>query len=151
MKDSKFTYKDISSLKDVHLGVIQDYTYEEHLDEYISKNKDSDAIYTVTGNNPLERLIKALKERRIDAFVENAPVVYYSIKLFGFKKEDFKEVGSPKKGVELFIPFSPNNPDSKKLAALFDEEIVKMRQNGQLQKILDKYELKDWLKEPQKQ
>ena len=150
LKDSEFDFKELSSLKDKCLGVIQDYTYEEHLDQYITKNKDSSAIYTVTGNNPLERLIKALKEKRIDAFVENAPVVYYSLKLYGYKVEDFKEAGAPKKGVDLYIPFSPKNPDSTKLAAIFDEGIVKLRKSGELKKILQKYDLEDWVVESDK-
>ena len=116
------------------------------MDQYISKHKNSSAIYTVTGNNPLERLIKALKEKRIDAFVENAPVVYYSLKLYGYNLEEFKESGAPKKGVDLYIPFSPNNPDSTKLAAIFDEGIIKLRQSGELNKILQKYQLEDWLR-----
>ncbi len=144
LKDSKWTFNGIESLNEIRLGAIQDYTYSKDVDEYIHQYKLSDKVLQVKGGNPLERLIDSLEEGRIDTFIENAPVVYATVRKMGLNVEDFREAGEPKLGVRLFIAFSPKIYQSQQYADIFDKGVVGLRKSGQLKKILDRYGIKDW-------
>lgn len=141
--ETDWKFKDISSLEGIVLGVIQDYTYSKEIDQYIQQNQKSKSLLIVKGNDPLDRLIDALQNKRIDVFIENAPVVHHSLRKKNLISE-IKEAGYPKAGVRLFVPFSPRLPKATEYAAIFDKGISELRKTGKLQKILDKYEIKDW-------
>jgi hypothetical protein len=47
---------------------------------------------------------------------------------------------------KLYIAFSPTNKDSKKYADILVSEQKKMRENGELTKILAHYNITDWQK-----
>ena len=45
---------------------------------------------------------------------------------------------------KIYLAFSPKNPKSKSYARLISKGIIEMRASGDLQKILDKYGMRDW-------
>lgn len=143
-------YTGLDSLSQIKLGVIQDYTYAKEIDEYIQRFQDSERILIVKGNDPLQRLISSLQAGRIDAFIENAPVVYYTTHAMGLPPGMLREAGSPRMGVLLFIPFSPKLSKARELAGIFDERIRELRSGGRLKSILEKYQIEDWLEEAAK-
>ena len=147
LKDRDWTYDDIESLLEIKLGGIQDYTYSEGVDKYLRQHQDDDNVLLVKGEDPLERLIKALEVGRIDAFVENAPVVYATIQRMGLDVNDFRDAGHAMPGVILYIPFSPKIHESRQYAEIFDRDIHKLRHTGQLDMILKHYNIPDWLEE----
>ncbi|MHC4885313.1 MAG: substrate-binding periplasmic protein [Planctomycetota bacterium] len=143
-KDSSWAFKGVTSLKEIKLGVIQDYTYSEDVDEYTQRHQKSDRLLIVKGNDPLDRLIDALQNKRIEAFIENAPVVHYTLRQKGLG-DQIREAGGPQAGVRLFVPFSPKLPQAKEHARRFDEKIREFRRSGKLKTILDRYQLQDWI------
>jgi polar amino acid transport system substrate-binding protein len=142
--DHPWTFAGVGSLDAIRLGVIQDYTYEAKLDRYIHQNRNTARIYLAKGNDALQRLISLVLAGRIDTFVENAPVVYYTLSQMGIGASSLRECGSPKQGVDLYLPFSPKMRQSKTWAQQFDEGIERLRKTGQLEKILRPYNLKPW-------
>jgi len=64
------------------------------------------------------------------------------------KKNDlFDDAGDDLTSVEasyVYIAFSPFFKQSKTYAKILSDGIIKYRKNGKLQKILNKYGLKDW-------
>jgi len=50
-------------------------------------------------------------------------------------------VGDP---VPNYIAFGPTNPRAHELARLWDEGVRRLRKNGELKRILDRYGIKDW-------
>lgn len=137
----KFTSYD--SLSSVTLGVIQDYSYGDEMDAYITKNEKTGKINKISGSDNLtHRLIQMTQQKRIDAFIENRNVCSYTMKVHNIS--DIKEVGNCKYTNKIFIAFSPKNPKAKQYAQLLSDGMVELRKSGELKKILDKYGLKDW-------
>jgi ABC-type amino acid transport substrate-binding protein len=60
LRNSTWTYEEVESLKTVTLGTIRDYTYEDHVDQYVHENLGSDRLYMTKGNDALPRLSTAL-------------------------------------------------------------------------------------------
>ena len=46
--------------------------------------------------------------------------------------------------IDVFASFSPKKKKSKEYAKILSEETIKMRKDGRLQVLLDKYGIKDW-------
>jgi polar amino acid transport system substrate-binding protein len=129
----------------VILGSIQDYTYASELDRYIRLYRDTPRVREVKGNDALQQLVKLLQAGRIDVFVENAPVVQYTIQQMRIGQGQIKEAGAPRMGVRLFVPFSPKFEQSQRYAAIYDQRIGQLRNSGRLEKILKKYQINDWV------
>ena len=104
----------------------------------------TDRILAAKGNDALMRLLVALQAGRIDALVENAPVVYYTARQQNLEPTLLQEAGAPKQGVRLYVPFSPARRESATYAHIFDQGIRELRQSGRLQEILTSYGLHDW-------
>ncbi len=145
--NKNWNFQGIKSLDRIKLGSIQDYTYETELDEYIRRYQDTDRVLIVKGNDALIRLITSVQESRIDAFIENAPVVYHTFRQMGISPDELREAGAPNIGVLLFIPFSPKFVESREYAQIYDTRIQELRKSGRLDEILSKYKTDDWLTE----
>ncbi len=145
--DNKWNFQGIKSLENIKLGSIQDYTYEAELDEYIRRYQDTDRTLIVKGNDALIRLITAVQTGRVGTLIENAPVVYDTLRQMGINPGELKEAGAPKIGVRLFVPFSPKFVESRKYTRIFDRRILELRESGRLRSILAVYEINDWLDE----
>ncbi len=143
LKDSKWEYKDESSLDSITLGVIQDYAYTELLDKRIAENKN---VFISTGETPLDQLITMLEKGRVDALVEDPAVFKYKLKELGKKSETFKEIPYDNPN-PIYLAFTPKNKEvSEKYAKLFDEGMAELRSSGKLKEILAKYGAEDWKK-----
>lgn len=142
--DYNWKYQEIASLEDIRLGSIQDYTYTPVLDAYIRAHQSDKHVTIVNGNNALLQLIDLLQANRIDVFVENQPVVDFTLSQLKIEAGKIRSAGSAGTGVLLYLPFSPKYQESRELVELFDRGIVQLRENGILEKILSKYQLKDW-------
>ena len=46
---------------------------------------------------------------------------------------------------KIYIAFSPQKPESHKLAKILSEGMLKLRESGKLEEILNKYGLSDWI------
>lgn len=144
---SQWKYQGLQALEDIRLGSIQDYTYTALLDIYIRQHQSDPHLTIVKGENGLKQLIDLLEANRIDVFVENAPVVQFTLQQQNIPKNTIKPAGVPGVGVLLYVPFSPKYQESRELVEIFDRGIVQLRKNGKLQKILSRYQLSDWLDE----
>lgn len=143
-RDSLWKYDGVESLRNGALGIIQDYSYGEELDAYIETNKSNfDRIQSSTGENALYQNARKLEVDRIKYIIEDKMVFNYTINLLNEFKGLFKEAGHFEEE-NIYIAFSPNRNDSKKLASIISEGIKEMRKTGELDKILKKYGLEDW-------
>lgn len=142
-KDSNWQYSGITSLHDIALGVIQDYSYGELDNLYLNNpNIKTKNIHVVGSVNGLKQNIGKLERNRIDALIEDENVFNFFLQENQIKN-NFREsgVGSTE---NIYIAFSPVKPKAQKYAQLLSQELKKMRANGQLNKILKKYNLQDW-------
>lgn len=134
---SGWAYKNNASLKAKKLGVVRDYTYGEPIDSYINKNiKDNNIIDITSGTKTTENLINKLNASRVDVIVEDKTVMEYFLKQNS--NITIKNAGciSP---LPLFVAFSPSIPQSKELAKQLSEAVKKMKSNGKITEIVNRY------------
>jgi len=148
-KGSAWHYDGVKSLREISLGVVQDYSYGDEIDPYIKQyNLDPTFIQPMAGDNALEINLSKLARGKIGAVVEAKYVVdyYYSQHK---KEEKPEEAGSlaPSEANKLYIAFSPKDKAlAQKYADILSAEILKMRASGELKEILDVYGIADWEK-----
>jgi polar amino acid transport system substrate-binding protein len=148
-KENPWRYDGLKSLKDVSLGVVENYSYGDALDKYINQYKNNPIfVQPMAGDNALEINLNKLQRGRIGAVVEAKYVVDYYFSQHK-KQEPAEEVGMlpPSEQNQLYIAFSPKDKVlAQKYADILSEEIVTMRKNGELKAILDVYRISDWEK-----
>ncbi|NQZ71385.1 MAG: transporter substrate-binding domain-containing protein, partial [Lentisphaeria bacterium] len=142
-KDTAWRYDGKESLGKIKLGCMQDYSYNPVVDAHITKKK---GVYFMTGTDGLSRGIKMLMNSRHDVFIGEVKVFQMKLHELKIDPSDIELIHTFPPSSPLHIGFSPANPEqSKKWALVFSKGIAAMRKNGELQKILDRYKIKDWV------
>ncbi len=143
LKNSKFDFKGLDSLKNLTLGVIKDYSYYKDLNDYIKKNlSNKNRIAEHFGDNIQERMLAKLMLKRLDVIVEDSNVIDYIIK----KKPEMSEIVKIKcvDVGNIFIAFSPKKPESAQQVKVLNSHVKEMIKNGEMMNILKKYSIKPW-------
>ena len=142
LNDSDWKYTGIKSLESVNLGVVRNYYYGDTIHAYIEANKyDKSRITIITDDTAIGRTISLLKRNRIDAFIEVRGVVQHYLSS-QVDKLQIKEVGEGSIQ-EIYIGFSPNNPNSQRYADALDEGMVELHKTGKLQQLYKKYNIEN--------
>lgn len=124
-------YRGLQSLKDIRIGVIQDYSYGSLYDDYIRANQnDSSRVVVLKGNKVLPRLIKMLQLGRIDALVAEEHVLNYYFQSKG-RANPLRYAGLAAKEA-LYVAFSPRLENSAKMAGLLGHRLKKLNRSGSL-------------------
>jgi len=133
----------LDSLKEAKMiGIIAGYDYvDKTVMDYINQKPKN--VLAITGEKPLERLLNMLVNGRISTVIEDKSVLGYKINQMG-KSDLIKPSGTTDAVIDVYSSFSPKNPKSKEYAKILSEETLKMRNDGRLQKLLEKYGIKDW-------
>lgn len=141
-KGDAWRYTGLESLATAKFGLVGGYAYDEAFDNYVKENNKGNFQF-IKGDNALENNIKKVLAGRLTATVESPLVMLSKLKEMGLQGEviDAGKLGEPS---DIYIACSPAKESSKALMILVDEGTSKLRQSGELQKILDKYGLKDW-------
>jgi polar amino acid transport system substrate-binding protein len=144
-KHSGWKYDGLKSLETIRLGAILNYSYGEQIDSYINAKNGSDRVYLVSSDNPQKRLIEMLLLGKIDAFIEDVQVMKHVFRSMKKEGEEIVSAGSAGPLQDVYIAFSPaRKEESEKLAQILDDGLVQLRKSGKLEKILSRYQLKDW-------
>lgn len=144
-QDSSWEYSGENSLPSVKLAGIRDYSYGPAIDAYISKNKmNSSLIDIISGDDALDRNMRKLLKRRVTAVIENEYVMNYYFNNHKQYKSKIKKAGIAYNYKNVYAAFSPKIKNSKKYAKILSDGIKQLRESGELEKILKKYNLKDW-------
>ncbi len=141
-KDEPWRYTGLDSLAAIKIGLIGGYAYDEAFDNYIKANINGNYQF-IKGDNALENNIKKILAGRITTTVESPVVMLAKLKEMGHQ-DKIIDAGKLGEAEDIFIACSPAKESSKALIKLVDEGTSKLRQSGELQKILSKYGLKDW-------
>lgn len=153
LPESKWEFKGHGSLEAVRLGSIAGYSYGDAADAYIEKNKgDMRRVQQVGGDKPLTLNLRKLRAGRIDTLIEEVSVMNYhlasepgspQVRVAGYDKEPAKD-GSIYEDDKLYLAFSPAKMTSKTLAEMLAAETKTMRESGELEQVLNTYNVKDW-------
>lgn len=144
-KGTGWKWTGIGSLKGKVLGFIPDYQYFPELKAYIDQHaNDPKAVQGIAMMNATELNLRKLAVGRIDLTCDDMIVLQYEIGQL--KLGDKIEIIDPKvaEPVPNYIAFGPNNPRAAELSKLWDEGIRRLRKTGELKRILERYNLKDW-------
>jgi polar amino acid transport system substrate-binding protein len=142
-KGTTWKYEGIKSLMSAKVGTIGGYAYSEEFDAYVVTNSNSPRVQVIKGNNALENNINKLLSGRIDTLIESHLVMMAKLKDMG-KSSDIMAAGLLAPADDMYIACSPAKANSKELVQWFSDGLTKLRDSGELQKLLNKYGLKDW-------
>ena len=90
----------------------------------------------------LELNIKKLLAGRIDVVIEDPNVFHTKAKEMGVD-DQIVEAGLASEPDSLFIAFAPTKDTSKKLAEIASAGIKRLKESGEMKKLMDKYGIKD--------
>lgn len=137
-------YSGRSSLSGIVLGVISDYSYGKSLDDYIKRYRgDTKRLSVAEGDDALDINVKKLLAGSIQVLIEDEHVMqYYQSKHPEVVRLESAGVIIDSQSGDLYIAFSPQNPDSKRYAQILEQETINMRKNGEIRDIMSKYGLK---------
>ncbi len=142
-KDSNWHYTGNESLEQAKMiGMIKGYDYvDPTVMDYFNQNPDN--VLAITGEKPLERLLEMLINGRLTAVIEDKSVLEYKAQQIG-KADQLKVSGTTDVVIDVYSSFSPKNPKSAEYAKIMSEETLKMRKDGRLAKLLERYGIQDW-------
>jgi polar amino acid transport system substrate-binding protein len=133
----------LGALEGAKIGIASGYAYGVEADKFIAKRPD--LFVTVSGEDPLTKLIQMMEEGKINALYECPQVFLYKLKTLKKNYEDFRRgLSFDQSEDELFVAFSKKDPKTKKYADILDQGLVELRQSGRLMRLLDNYALTDW-------
>ncbi len=140
---SSWRFQGGESLKQIKLGVIEGYSYDEQVNAYI-KSAPQGKVVAATGDDALPRLLKMLQAGRIDAVLEDASVLNAALSANNIPASQVVLAGKLSVARDLNVAFSPARDTSRKYSEQFSAGIAELRKSGKLKQILDRYNVKDW-------
>lgn len=145
-KGDFWRFTNLDSLKDTSLGAITDYSYNALVNEYIDNNKNNkNRVQLETGDDALRVNIDKLLSGKVRTIIEAENVMkHYLIthQMVGLLEEAGRL--RPSEQDNIYIAFSPHEPNAQHYANILSQETKTMRSNGELKKILSGYGLDDW-------
>ncbi len=127
-------FSQLDDLDTVQVGIIRGYDYGEKLNEKIAH---SNRFYFATGNQPLSMNLKRLIKGRFHIMIGNKIVIEDTAKKMQID-DKIKYAGSFGKPLPLYVGFSQTNTQAAKM---FANGLQKLKQTGEFQQILDKYNI----------
>lgn len=145
--DDNWTFRDLTSLDDRLLVVINDYSYTAFLDGYIQHHRhDPERVWVLSGPSPLDRAARLVAQGRADVLIEERAVFTY-LKTRNPGLPTLRTAGDLPRA-QSFVAFSPSSSQSSRHAHLLSDGTAKLRESGKLQAILARYGLEDWQSRP---
>jgi polar amino acid transport system substrate-binding protein len=145
----EWRYDGLASLEARTLGIVSDYSYGKTINAYIERyREDTSKLQVVSGDEPVQGNVENLIDGRIDVMLEADAVMKYYLAKAGLDASIQPAGALPANDDDdqLYIAFSPGDVRSSKYADILSQETQAMRESGELQAILNKYKLKDWMK-----
>lgn len=132
------------------LGTINGYEYGEKIENLLKDNAAH--VFSASGNSPLQKQLRMLRLGRLDILLDSRFTVQYQLSKLSQKSAQLKTsttsdpsivyAGTEGIFIPLFLGFSPLL--SKEYIQIFDYGLSNLRENGQLNRILAKYGVRDW-------
>ncbi|WP_374358009.1 substrate-binding periplasmic protein [Chitinimonas sp.] len=129
---------DLSRLASV--GTASGYEYADDFMKWAKANPGR--IQPITGDNPLDANVKKLKAHRITALVENPSVLEYARK--SIKELQGVVLAGCMPSNPLYIGVGAKHAKAADIVKAVNATAEKLRQSGELDKILAKYGMKAW-------
>jgi polar amino acid transport system substrate-binding protein len=147
LNDTSWRFSGIASLEQVRLAVIEDYSVSDSLDAYVAANRTNpNRIAIINGvRRATMSAVSSLVSKKADVFAEDNYVMQLTLSTMQMSDRVIK-LGAIDEPSEVYIACTPVGARGAVLARKFSDGLVKLRASGELQKILDNYQLHDWAK-----
>ncbi|WP_299804527.1 ABC transporter substrate-binding protein [uncultured Shewanella sp.] len=134
--DSNWHFTDLASLDDMLIATILGYDYGQSLNQYLEKRQPQ---IRTSGETPLKSNLYLTAKHRVDLLIGNRYVIAHTARQFGYTR-DIRYAGSENNITPLYVGFG-NNDKGRSYAAKFAQGIENLKQSGEYQAILDKYQI----------
>ncbi|HKI81755.1 MAG TPA: transporter substrate-binding domain-containing protein [Pseudodesulfovibrio sp.] len=143
--DNGWSFTGPESLEDVVTGYVQGHDYPQWFLEDVERHPGR--FHALHGEDASVRLLAMLAEKRVQVIPGSRAVIGYYTQQADLKDRVVLAGCSRDDARELFFGLSPANmPRSRLLADILDKGVYTLRNTGQLNHLLIKYGLKDWVK-----
>jgi polar amino acid transport system substrate-binding protein len=143
--DRGWRFSGRESLKGRVTGFVQGHSYPRWFLDDIRQHPER--FHALHGEDAVVRMLAMLAEGRVQVIPGSRAVVDYYVQQAGLVDRIFLAGCSREAARELFFALSPANPPrSRLLADILDQGVYTLRNTGQLNHLLIKYGLKDWIK-----
>ncbi|MBW0147198.1 substrate-binding periplasmic protein [Marinobacter arenosus] len=135
-EDEPWRYRGLDSLGNISFVATSGYTYGEAIDAYIA-GVPNERVTLIGGGDVSNRLRELVKRGRFDALLDDRLLFESSQNRIGLKI-----AGCLEEHHAGFLALSPDDPErSKAIARAFERGFMTLRENGQLCRILEAYDL----------
>ena len=142
-KDSPWYYHSVENLHEIRLGTIPGYEYSHEVSDYIKNHAKPGSVSNTRGKYALEFNLSALLKGELDAVVDSKIVLKATLHKHGWDKE-VAHAGNANAESGVYIGCTPGSKNSEEYTQLISKGISQLRESGELEKILQKYNLEDW-------
>ncbi|HND84308.1 MAG TPA: transporter substrate-binding domain-containing protein [Pseudobdellovibrionaceae bacterium] len=132
---SPWTYRKAEKMEGLRVGAVKDYSYGKEVDDFLTNSQAH--IEVSYGNDALVKNIYKIKANHLDIIVEYEYVAQNL--MHTDPKLRLKSLGCSTEVTELYIAFSPKDPQSTEYARILSEGTMMMIKNGKMKKILANY------------
>lgn len=146
LAEQKWRFNGIASLDTVKIGVLEDYSYGDELDAYITQHSaDAKRLEVVPAvGRGIVRLLARVIGKRVDAIIEDRNVLAYALEQAKMESGRVVSLGDAGEVESVYIACTPADPRGQKYADMFGNGTAQLRASGKLAEILGRYNLKDW-------
>lgn len=132
--------QDLDTLNSV--AIVSGYTYAGDFNAWLGRPENKGKIVVQRGEAPAEANARNLALGRLDGVIENYQVMSHIIYNQGLGHDLAATICQ--KQTPIYIAFSPKLANVRQIVKQFDDGVAKLRQSGQLAKILARYGQGDW-------
>jgi polar amino acid transport system substrate-binding protein len=131
-------------LRAVRVGAIAGYSYGAEIDQYIASAASGQATLVRGDRRAQRRLVSMLLALEIDAVVEDEEVMRAALEQLGLQAR-LRIAGRSTDYLDLYIACTPDNPRTAAFVERLDQGLRQLRDSGELARMLERYQLSDWL------
>lgn len=122
-KSVAWQYSQPIELQDYVLGVIQDYGYDENIDQYIAENSASEQIMAMKGDDGSSRLLNMLVRKRVDVIVEDKLVLQWQAAKNNIDLSEITNVGCST-AHPFYLALNKSKAPHQKIIDLLNKELA---------------------------
>ena len=115
-------YEPPLSLNQIKLGVIHNYSYGNPLDNWLADQRNSEHFYTSKEAAPLSDLVAKLRNKEIDAFIQDRYVLSHFLYRSNHKSTGIREAGCLSES-PFYLAFNPNAPNIQQVIDYLNQHI----------------------------
>ncbi len=141
--DARWHFVDYSSLNNLKIAAIKDYSYPAELEGHLNRAKQEKRYVELIGDNANLRLVKMLASRRVDTVPMLFDVFHYQTLLLGLSPDKFKIAKElqlePNRANYRIGVLTRNARERAALIQILDKGFATLKTDGTYQKIVMKY------------